>query len=83
MAILRIQWLKPDGEEYFWREASSHSHYVTMQRFPLETSSDGWWAFCNGELWFRAHDIVNGGIRYLNDHEIRGYVSSYLELTKK
>lgn len=68
MAIVRIQWLKEDGTEYYWKAAGSHTHYVLMQRINGE-----WWIFDNRDLWFRAKDY-----HYFD----LGYVSSYLELSK-
>ena len=66
-AIVRIQWLKEDGTEYYWKAAGAHTHYVLMQRINGE-----WWVFCNDALWFKASDYSVGP---------QGYVSSYLELS--
>lgn len=71
-AILRIQWLDGNGKEYYWAAAGSHTHYVLMKKL------DGdWWIFCNDCLWFKRDSEVGRG--YL---EGRGFVSSYLELSK-
>ncbi len=72
VAILRIQWLKEDGSEYYWAAAGAHSHYVLMQKV-----GGAWWIFCNGDGWFKK-DSVHAAKYLLR----RGYVSSYLELSK-
>lgn len=65
-AIVRIQWLKPDGTEYYWAAATPNTHYVLMQKL------DGkWWIFCNSHLWFEKNS--QAAIDYLKF----GYVSSY------
>lgn len=73
-AIVRIQWLKDDGTEYYWAAAGAHTHYVAMQKI-----GDDWMVFCNGEGWFRAHG------QFAKDYFVdrKGYVSSYLELTNE
>ena len=73
IAILRIQWLKPDGTEYYWAAAGSHTHYLLMKKI------DGaWWVFCNGQLWFESDSTFAK-----NYFSGRGYLSSYIELTKE
>jgi hypothetical protein len=73
-AILRIQWLKPDGTEYYWAAAGSHTHYVLMEK-----GSEGWWIYCNGVgEWFLRDGHY--GQNYLKDQ--KGFVSSFLEISK-
>ncbi len=72
MAILRIQWLKDDGTEYYWAEASRHTHFVAMKK-----DSGKLWVFCNSRLWFDAYSLI--GCDYLEN----GYVTSYYELIKE
>lgn len=69
VAILRIQWLKPDGTEYYWKAQTPNTHYVLMQKHNNE-----WWIFCNDTLWFRkdSEEAKN----YLR----LGYISSYFEI---
>ncbi len=45
-AILKIQWLQPDGSEYP-RDRIKHAHYLLLQRIDNE-----WWLFCNAYKWF-------------------------------
>jgi hypothetical protein len=70
-SILRIQWLKEDGTEYYWRAAGAHTHYVLMEK-----GSEGWWIYCNGTGWFLKDSLI--AENYLTG---RGYVSSWLELS--
>ena len=70
IAIMRIQWLKEDGTEYYWRAAGSHTHYVLMRKV-----NGVWFVFSNSEGWFEKDEMF--GRKYL---EGRGYVSSYLEI---
>jgi len=72
LAIVRIQWLKDDGTEYFWAEATLHTHYVLMARHEGQ-----WWVYCNGDGygWF-LRDSPDG-----KDYLDGGFVTSYLELT--
>lgn len=73
-AILRIQWLKPDGTEYYWAAAGSHTHYVLMEKGSLN-----WWIYCNGfNEWFLRDSYT--GQHYLKDQ--KGFVSSFLEITR-
>ena len=72
-AILRIQWLDEDSKEYYWRAAGSHTHYVLMKR-----CEGRWWIFCNAEHWF-----LSDSIKAKNYLKGRGFVSSYLELSKQ
>ncbi|MFA6035335.1 MAG: hypothetical protein WC759_00060 [Candidatus Micrarchaeia archaeon] len=69
-AIVRIQWLKEDGTEYYWRAATCYTHYVLMQKVKGK-----WWIFCNGTGWFKKDS--KEGKTYLK----LGFVSSYLELS--
>lgn len=71
-AILRIQWLQPDGTEYYWAAAGAHTHYILIQRI-----NDEWWIYCNGNGWF---NILDPFAKYYLTN--KGYVSSYLELSK-
>lgn len=67
-AIVRVQWLRDDGTEFYWMGAPSH--YVLVQK------KDGeWWVFCNAHLWFKADS--DEAHSYLD----RGYVSSYFEVS--
>ena len=72
IAVIRIQFLDENGKEFFWAEATLHSHYVLMQKV-----NGKWWIFCNGDAKWFAKDSVTAK-KYLKDC----YVSSYLELTK-
>ena len=72
-AIVRIQWLQDDGTEYYWRAAGAHTHYVFMAKDEFGT----WVCFCNDIHWFFADGPV--GRAYLK----KGFVSSYLEITKR
>ena len=68
-AIVRVQWLKEDGTEFYWAAQTPNTHYVLMQKHNGE-----WWIFCNEYLWFKR-----------NSEEAReylklGYVSSYFEI---
>jgi hypothetical protein len=76
-AIARVQWLREDGSEWFYRQAPRYSHFVAMRRDP---ATGVWWAYCNSRLWFRAHG--REGDAYLNAGSPRGYISSYLELSR-
>jgi hypothetical protein len=68
-AVVRIQWLDEDGKEYYWAEATKHTHFVAMKKV------DGvWLVFCNTRGWFSAHSIE--GNAYLED----GFVTSYYEI---
>lgn len=70
-ALVRVQWaLLPDEKEFEWQRDASH--IVLMKRVEGD-----WWVFCNGAGWFPAHG--DRAERYLS----RGYVASYLELTKR
>lgn len=69
LAVVRIQWLKDDGKEFFWAEATKHSHYVLMKKL-----GGVWWVYCNGKGWFEKDSKKRK--KYLK----RGYVSSYLEI---
>ena len=71
-AIVRLQWLKDDGTEYYWAAAGAHTHYVLMQKIRGE-----WWVFCNGAGWFMTDTAF--AKEYIGN---RGYVSSYLEISK-
>jgi hypothetical protein len=68
-AIVRIQWLKADGTEYYWKAQTPNTHYILMYFWDGE-----WWIFCNDALWFRKDSET--GRNYLR----LGYVSSYLEI---
>lgn len=68
-AIVRIQWLKMDGTEYYWREASKYTHLVTMKKIDGE-----WYIFCNGTGWFKKDQEK----KYLK----LGYVTSYIEVDR-
>lgn len=70
-AIVRIQWLKEDGTEFYWKAATPNTHYVLMQKFNGER-----WVFCNSWGWFRADSETGKKMLAL------GYVSSYLEVFK-
>jgi hypothetical protein len=70
-AIIRIQWLKPDGTEYYWRAQTPNTHYVLMEKHTGE-----WWIFCNSALWFKKNSEFSRSYLKL------GYVSSYLEIRK-
>jgi hypothetical protein len=69
VAIVRIQWLKPDGTEYYWKAQTPNTHYVLMLKHNGE-----WWIFCNSALWFRKDS--EKARNYLR----LGYISSYLEV---
>ena len=73
-AIIRIQWLDDEGKEYYWAEASRHTHFVAMKKLP----GDGkhWMVFCNSRGWFPAHG--SEARDYLEDE---GFVTSYYELS--
>ena len=84
VAIIRVQWLKEDGTEFYWAAQTPNTHWVIMQKINSdkstnsygEISDDGeWWIFCNGQLWFKKDS--EQGKEYLK----RGYVSSYLEIS--
>lgn len=68
-AIVRIQWLKEDGTEYYWAAATTYTHYVLMQKIYGQ-----WWIFCNSQKWFQKDS--RAGRKYLE----LGYVSSYFEI---
>jgi len=72
IAVIRIQFLDENGKEFFWAEATLHSHYVLMQKINGE-----WWIFCNGDAKWFAKDSETAK-NYLKDC----YVSSYLELRR-
>jgi hypothetical protein len=69
-AIVRIQWLKDDGTEYYWAAQTPNTHYVLMQKIDGE-----WWIFCNSWLWFKKDS------EKAKDYLKLGYVSSYLEIS--
>jgi len=83
VAILRIQWLKEDGTEFYWAAQTPNTHYVLMKKIETVNSKvpgyfvDEWWIFCNGQLWFEK-DSQQG-----KDYLKLGYVSSYLEISKR
>lgn len=70
-AIVRIQWLKPDGTEYYWKAQTPNTHYVLMSFYEGE-----WWIFCNECLWFKRDS------KKAKEYLRLGYVSSYLEIRK-
>jgi hypothetical protein len=71
-AIIRIQWLKDDGTEFYWAAQTPNTHYVLMQKI------DGdWWVFCNSELWFKKDSAK------AKDYLKLGYISSYLEISEQ
>ena len=69
-AIVRIQWLKDDGMEYYWAAATCHTHYVLMLKI-----DEKWWVFCNGQGWFLADKKEEEYLKL-------GYVSSYFEISR-
>jgi hypothetical protein len=71
-AIVRIQWLKPDGTEYYWKAQTPNTHYVLIYFWKGE-----WWIFCNEFLWFKKNSLQ------AKDYLKLGYVSSYLEIRKQ
>jgi len=84
VAILRIQWLKEDGTEFYWAAQTPNTHYVIMQKLNSDKSTDTygeisddgeWWIFCNGQLWFKKDS------KQAKDYLKLGYVSSYLEIS--
>jgi hypothetical protein len=68
-AIIRVQWLKEDGTEFYWAAQTPNTHYVLMQKH-----HGVWWIFCNEYLWFRKDS--EEAKKYLR----LGYVSSYFEI---
>jgi hypothetical protein len=70
-AIVRIQWLKEDGTEYYWKAQTPNTHYVLMQKVNGE-----WWIFCNEFLWFKKES------EQARDYLRLGYVSSYFEIRR-
>lgn len=72
LAIVRVQWLKDDGTEFYWAAQTPNTHYVLMRKIEGE-----WWIFCNNSLWFKKDSLI--GKFYLR----LGYVSSYLEISEK
>lgn len=76
VAILRIQWLKEDGTEFYWAAQTPNTHYVLMQKIDSNKNAEGeWWIFCNGQLWFRKDS------KQAKDYLKLGYVTSYLEIS--
>lgn len=77
-AIVRVQWLKDDGTEYYWAAATCHTHYVLLMQDKKQATLGNerglWWAFCNGRGWF----ILD---KKEDEYLKLGYVSSYLEIT--
>ena len=69
LAIVRIQWLKEDGTEYYWRAATKYTHYVLLRKI-----GERWLVFCNGYGWFERDSEL--GKNYLK----LGYISSYYEI---
>jgi hypothetical protein len=65
--IARIQWLKDDGSEYYWKQAPLYTHYVLIRQKNI---------FCNGQGWFIR------GSKQEEDYLKLGYVSSYLMVSK-
>jgi hypothetical protein len=63
--IARIQWLREDGTEYFWREAPIHTHYVLIIKDMIFANEYGW--------------IARGSKEEL-DYLKLGFVSSYVEI---
>lgn len=72
IAIARLQHLKEDGTEYYWAEASSHTHYVLLI---YDKDKDELWEFCNGNGWYCPGKGLTIGID-------GAYISSYLELER-
>jgi len=74
-AIVRVQWLKDDGTEYYWREAPLHTHYVLLQK-----EGEKQWLFCNSKGWFEQTSPFY--LFYLEGNEdvCGGYITSYLEI---
>ena len=72
LAIVRIQWLDDDGQEYYWAVAPLHTHYVAMKKI-----GEDWYVFCNGTGVFRTSSYA--GAHYFDI----GYMTSYLELERK
>jgi len=70
-AILRVQWLRPDGSEYYWAARGQHSHYLLMKKHQGTR-----WAYCNIEGWFS--EQMELWQTYL--WKKHGYISSILEL---
>ena len=72
-AIVRVQWLDDDGKDYSgFMERARHTHYVL-----LEWHAGKILVFCNSDGWFPAKGKV------ARDYLKPGYVSSYLEVSRK
>jgi len=85
-AIIRVQWLKEDGTEFYWAAQTSNTHWVLMQKLNSDKSSNSygetdtkgeWWIFCNEYLWFKKDS--EEARKYLR----LGYVSSYFEIVSQ
>jgi hypothetical protein len=69
-ALVFIQWLNDEGEEYYWREAQTHTHWILMQN-----EKDGIWIWDNAFGWLKKEEWEKkGGID-------NGYIRSYLEVS--
>ena len=85
-AIIRVQWLKEDGTEFYWAAQTPNTHWVLMQKLNSDKSSNNygkpdaegvWWIFCNEYLWFKKDS--EEAKKYLR----LGYVSSYFEINTR
>ena len=72
-AIIRVQWLKDDGTEYYWKVAPTHTHYVL-----LEKQEEKQFVFCNSVGWFGQDTPFYQS--YFIGETCGGYITSYLEI---